>query len=273
MLDLWRGLQQDAADLPSPINTLIAQIARNAGGTVSSDATKELEKLYQGEVVAQCRVRVQGRYPFASGEEMTTDDFGDVFGYGGVYDKFFTSHLDKLVDTSQRPYTWRRESVTPPPGMLLQFERAERIRQMFFTTGSKSPEVGFMLRLSNLDAAASRFYVNIDGQQSEIRSGTAETMVPMTWPGQDKRGGRVVVTFEDKVAPAEAAHSFAGPWAWFRLIDVGRLAPDPAQPDTALNTTLRFQTKFHQVQATVVASNPARNPFGSTDWRQFTCEP
>ena len=100
---------------------------------------------------------------------MRLDDFGEVFGYGGLFDKFFTDNLDKLVDTSQRPWTWRRESVTPPPAMLAQFERAERIRQMFFSTGSKTPEVGFMLRLSNLDAAASRFYVNIDGQQSEIR--------------------------------------------------------------------------------------------------------
>ena len=181
--------------------------------------------------MAQCRVRVQGRYPFGNGEEMTLKISATSLDTAGCSTSSLPTHIDKLVDTSQRPWTWRPESVTPPPAMLAQFERAERIRQMFFSTGSKSPEVGFMLRLSNLDAAASRFYVNIDGQQSEIKSGTAETMVPMTWPGPDKRGGRVV-DFEDRTAPAEAAHSFAGPWAWFRLIDAGTTGAGSAQPET-----------------------------------------
>jgi type VI protein secretion system component VasK len=78
-------------------------------------------------------------------------------------DKFFAENLDKLVDKSQRQWSWREGSVHPSAAVLPQFERAERIRQMFFSPGAKLPEVNFVVRLSNLDPTATRFYLNIDG--------------------------------------------------------------------------------------------------------------
>jgi type VI secretion system protein ImpL len=272
VFELWRGLQQDAANLPAPVNTLIAQIARHTGGSVSLDATRELEKVYQGEVVARCRVLVPGRYPFDSGSDMTLADFGAVFGYGGIFDKFLTDHhIEQLIDRTQRPWSWRPESVTPPDGMLKQFEAAERIRQMFFSAGSKMPEVGFILRMSNLDASATRFFVNIDGTKSEVTPGV-ETMIPMIWPaGGDKRSFAQAI-FEDKTAAAQTAMQHDGQWAWFRMIDAARVPAAPAQPDD-LNTVLRFHTPYHSAQVTVVASNATINPFSSTEWRKFSCEP
>ena len=100
-----------------------------------------------------------GRYPFGSGSDMPLSDFAEVFGHGGLYDKFFTENLEKLADTSQRPWAWRPDSVAPSSAMLAQFERAERIRQMFFDPGGKTPQLAFTMRLSNLDPAATRFYV------------------------------------------------------------------------------------------------------------------
>jgi type VI secretion system protein ImpL len=269
VFDLWRGLQRDAANLPRPVNELIGQIAHNAAGSISGDATTVLEKQYQGEVVAQCRALVEGRYPFGSGTEMALTDFADVFGYGGLYDKFFTDKLDKLVDRLQRPWTWRPDSVKPSPRWLPQFERAEGIRQMFFSPGSKTPELGFTLRLSNLDPSATRFYVYIDGQRFDVKPG-AESRSPVVWPGPEKRG-IAYATFEDRVAAPEQAKGFDGPWAWFKLIDATRLPS--AQSDTDLVSVLRFQTKHHQAQVTIEASNATSNPFGARDWRQFTCEP
>jgi type VI secretion system protein ImpL len=269
VLDLWRSLEQDAANLPPPVNTLIGQIAQHAGGTVSLDATKELEKVYQGEVVPKCRVRVQGRYPFGSGNPMALADFGEVFGYGGLFDKFFTDNIEKLVDRTQRPWTWRPESVQPSAGMLAQFERADHIRQMFFNPGAKTPELTFMARTSNLDAAAARFYLNIDNQVSAIKPG-GETMMPMVWPGPDKRSFAVAI-FEDKTAAPEAAKEFEGPWALFQLIDAAK-APS-ASPETELESTLHFQTAYHKAQVTLQATNSTSNPFGSREWRKFSCEP
>ena len=41
-----------------------------------------------------------GRYPFTPGspDEVQLSDFGRIFGDGGVFDTFFTTHLEQLVD-------------------------------------------------------------------------------------------------------------------------------------------------------------------------------
>jgi type VI secretion system protein ImpL len=269
LLDRWRALRLDAANLPPPVNALVAQIAQHVGGTVSSDATRELEKLYQEEVVARCRVRVSGRYPFGAASDMPLADFAEVFGYGGLYDKFFTDNLDKLADTSLRPWTWRPESVEPSAGMLPQFERAARIRDMFFSPGSKTPALAFTVKLSNVDTAASRFYINIDGHEFDARPG-AERKGPVVWPGTEKR--YAFAAFEDPIAAPEKI-GFDGPWAWFRLIDATKAPSEGAQPDADLVSVLRIQTRYHQALVTVEAPNATSNPFATREWRLFRCEP
>jgi type VI secretion system protein ImpL len=202
---------------------------------------------------------------------MPLTDFAEVFGHGGLYDKFFAERLDKLVDRSQRPWAWREGSVRSSPGMLAQFERVDRIRGMFFGQGGKTPEVGFIVRLSNLDPQATRFYFYVDGQSSSIKPG-GELRSPMVWPGPPDKRGIAYATFEDTVAQPEQAAGFDGPWAWFRLIDLAKMPPAQPGSGAGLVSELRFQTKFHQAQVTIEAANAASNPFGTRDWRQFRCE-
>jgi type VI secretion system protein ImpL len=268
--DLLRALQLDAANLPPPVDGLVVEIARNAGGTVSLVAKGELERLYQNDVLARCRQLVGDRYPFGSATEMPLTTFGEVFGYGGLYDRFFMERLDQLVDRSQPRWAWRPGSVDASERILDQFHRAERIRQMFFGPGSKTPELNFVLRLSSLDADATRFYVNIDGQRFETRPGS-ESSSPANWPGPEKRGFAIAV-FEDRMAAPEPSRRFDGPWAWFKLIDAA-IARAPTSPETDLETVLRFQTKYHSAQVAIEASNAGSNPFAERDWRQFRCEP
>ena len=271
VLDLLRALKQDAAILPSPVDALVMEIAENTRETIGGDATIELERQYKQEVVVPCSARVEGRYPFGNANDMSIADFGEVFGHGGLYDKFFAAKLEKLVDKSQRTWTWREGSVHPAPNVLPQFQRVERIREMFFGPGSKTPELNFVVRLSNLDASATRFYVNIDGQRFETKPG-ADSRSPVVWPGPEKRGF-AFATFEDRVAAPEQVKGFEGPWGLFKLVDVARLPPVQAQPDSDSTTVLRFQNKYHQAQVTIEEPNAASNPFAARDWRQFTCEP
>jgi type VI secretion system protein ImpL len=271
--DLLRSLKQDAANLPSPVNALIGEIADKAEKGVSTDATLEVENLYRQEVVAPCLLRVEGHYPFGSASEMPLVTFADVFGYGGLYDKFFTDNLAKLVDTTQHPWAWREGSVYPSSGVLRQFERAERIRQIFFSPGSKTPQLNFFVRLSDLDRLATRFYVNIDGQQFDTRPGF-ESRNPAVWPGPvPEKRGTAFLAFEDRVAAPEQARRFQGPWALFRLIDETAIPSARAQNETDLNSVLRIQTKYHQAQVIIESSNAASNPFTAHDWRQFKCDP
>jgi type VI secretion system protein ImpL len=265
LLDLRRALRQDAVNLPSPINTLVGEMAQNVVGSVGTDAARELEKLYQEEVVAECRARVEGRYPFGSGGDVALSDFSFIFGYGGVYDNFFTERLDKLVDTSQRPWTWRPDSVPSSPAILAQFERVAGIREMFFSPGGKSPELEFKIRLSKLDPAATRLYVDIDGQQFDAKPG-ADSSASATWPGP-KKAGVAFATFEDRVAAPDQFEEFDGPWAWFHMIDK-TMAP---QPEVDGLSVLSLQSRYHRALMTIEAPSGRGNPFASRQWRRFGC--
>src|SRR5262249_1584780 len=139
--DLWRSVKEDAANLAAPANRLVTEIVDIAGRKVEDAAKRELDALYESQVVSRCKVAIAGRYPFGSGAEIPLVDFADVFGYGGLYDKFFTDRLDKVVDSAQTPWTWRADPLSSSPDLLPQFERAQRIRRMFFANGSKNPEL------------------------------------------------------------------------------------------------------------------------------------
>ena len=73
------------------------------------------EELYNQQVVPTCSSLIANRYPFASSAtDVQLADFGSVFGYDGLFDKFFTDHLEKQVDTTGPAWTWRPGSVNLP---------------------------------------------------------------------------------------------------------------------------------------------------------------
>jgi type VI secretion system protein ImpL len=267
--DLWRSVEQDASNLPEPADRLVKEIVRNAGERVRAEATLELDKLYESQIVARCNAIIQGKYPFGGGSEIPLADFGEVFGYGGLYDKFFTERLDKVVDSAQTPWSWRSAPLSSSAQLLPQFQRAERIRRMFFAAGSKTPELNFTLTLSSLDKDATRFFLEINGQRYDVKPGAAGGS-PAVWPGPGKTG-YVYAAFEDNVAAPERINPYQSSWALFRLVDYTRQAPAARADETT--TTLRFFTKYHTALVTVEAPNAVSNPFAASDWRQFTCEP
>jgi type VI secretion system protein ImpL len=270
LLGLWHVLKEDSASLPSPIDRLAKEIAEHASGEVSRVATSELDRLYRDTLMAPCRQRMLDRYPFGKGSDLSPAEFGEIFGYGGLFEKFYTDNIDKLAERASGQLVWRPESVNPSPGMLVQFERAERIREMFFKPGGKTPELEFNVRISGLDSAATRFYLDVHGQRFELTPGT-ESGGPVQWPGKQSF---VDAKFEDRVAAPERAIASQSAWAWFHVVDAVS-TPDPkAQPNDLLSR-LKFHTTHHSAQVTIEAQNPIRNPFARSDWdwRTFRCEP
>ena len=216
---LLQSLQQQAAALPPGLRTLVAQIGDTTGRSVISGATNEVEQRYEQEVVTACRALVEGRYPFSASEnrkEMTLADFGTVFGYEGVFDKFFTDNaLDKQVDMSGRQWALFPGSVTLSQAILDQFQAARRLRDTFFAKGSQMPALTFSVTLSDLDASAKRFILQVDGQNTDLTPGPPK-LWPVKWPGQGP--GSAVATFEERYLDPPTL-SFSGPWAWLRMID------------------------------------------------------
>ena len=121
---------------------------------------------------------IGNRYPFANS---TTDvqlaDFATVFGYGGLFDKFFVDHLEKQVDTSGAVWTWRPGPWTCRARLLDQFQAARRVRDMFFPSGSKTPDVKFFVTSATSTATRTRFVLEIDGQTLDDKQREAAGVV------------------------------------------------------------------------------------------------
>jgi type VI secretion system protein ImpL len=266
--ELVNALKREATALPPSIAAIVNQVADRTAVTIRRGVSGTIENRYREEVVRECRDVVQDRYPFVatSAVDVPLTDFGRVFGYGGVFDRFFKNELEPLVDTSRSPWTWRADasgvSVGPSLAMLRQFEAAQRIREMFFRPGGQESDVRFRVTPTALDADATRFLLEIDGQSVEYRHGP-ERSVPATWPGQS--AGPAAVTFEMR-AGGRPNEAFQGAWAWFRLLDRARLSAE-----TEVRYELTFAKDGHEARVRIDAAS-IRNPFNTRDeLRQFRC--
>jgi type VI secretion system protein ImpL len=257
-----KALQREAALLPQPIGAVVSQIGGRSEALAIGQARGELENRYRVQVLNECSSILTGRYPFdpRSAIDVPMADFGRLFGGSGVFDTFFKENLAPLVDTSRVPWRWR-PGTSGPPAMLRQFEAAQRIRDQFFPPGNQLPQVRFNVTTSFLDAASSRFVLELDGQTIEYRHGP-ERSSPAVWPGPAP--GVAAFSFEGRGGD-RPNQAFQGPWAWFRLLDGGQL-----QPASDVSYTLSLQAGSHQSRVTIEATS-IRNPFLKADLRQFRC--
>jgi type VI secretion system protein ImpL len=265
--ELVNALKREATALPPSVAAIVNQVADRTASTIRRGVSGTIEQRFREDVLRECRDVIQGRYPFVadSRTDVPLADFGRLFGYGGVFDRFFKDEIESLVDTTRTPWTWRADasgaSVGPSLAMLQQFEAAQRIREMFFRPGGQEAEVRFRLTPVDLDAAATRFLLEIDGQSIEYRHGP-ERSVPTTWPGQSP--GPAAVTFEARAGSRPNA-VFQGPWAWFRLLDAAR-----TDRETDVRYALTFARDGHAARVRLDAAS-IRNPYGKSDLQQFRC--
>jgi type VI secretion system protein ImpL len=251
------------------VGALISEVGGHSEGVTFTQARGELQTRFQQGVVQDCNAVVRGRYPFTpgSGIDVPPADFGRLFGYGGLFETFFKDNLAGLVDTTRRPWSWRSgadgASLGVSVAMLREFEAAQQIRESFFRPGSQLPELHFTLIPVSLDAASTRFVLEVDGQSFEYRHGP-QTSRPANWPGPNP--GAAAVSFEDR-SGGHPNIAFQGPWALFRLLDAGRL-----QSITDVRYHMSFDMGGHNAQFALEADS-IRNPFAQRQLRAFHCSP
>lgn len=265
---LVTSLRQDAATMPPQVGAIVTQITGRAAAAATSAAGSELMNRYRLEVVGPCQQYIAGRYPFtvSSQTDVALGDFGKLFATGGLFDMFFKANLQNLVDTTQRPWTWRVDasgaSVGLSPAVLRHFEMAQRIRDKFFFGGGPMPQVNFTVTPLTMDTTLNKFILEIDGQKVEYQHGP-ERSTRAQWPGSMPLAA---VTFEDRVS-SRPNIAFPGPWAWFRLLDVAQTRTE--------SDLRRHEVTFEKggFKATVrIEAESSVNPFGGRDLQQFRCE-
>jgi type VI secretion system protein ImpL len=253
-----------AKQLPGPLANLVAEVSVRTASIVGSEAQGELDRLYTTQVVRDCTDLVGGRYPLdpKSSTDAAPADFAHVFGPGGVYDAFFRDHLAQLVDTSRSPWRWRAGAAAASTSMLRQFERAQRIRDVFFGTGSQTPQVRFNMTADTLDPTVTAFRLSLDGQSFQYAHGPVRS-VSMQWPGAS---GQAAFEFDSPGGPIPGP-AFQGPWAWFRLLDGARVEP---LSGSRYRATFAAGGKSMRV---ILDAASIRNPFGKDVAAGFRCGP
>ena len=256
----------DVPEMPPVFGVLLGQLRSTTTKVVTTGATREIEDRYREEVLRACQEVVPGRYPFspASARDVPLSDFRRLFGYGGVYDRFFRQNLAQLVDTSSRPWSWRPGAVRASLEMLETFEKAQEVRELFFKPDAGRVSVDFDLILGGTDSDVRRFVLEIDGMYYDYtRGGSPTRRVEATWPGSATGTAQSGVTFEDRGGP-KRAQFFQSQWGWFRLLDHYQTSRD----DTRV--VLSIKDAGHQGTIEVDAAS-VRNPIVNREWQRFTC--
>ena len=264
--DIISQIQLHSARLPDPIQSLVKTMASGNLSLIMGGVKNQLNRSLQTEVTSLCKNSLEGRYPVAkaSPRDVTLQDFGKFFSPNGVLDQFFNSHLKAFVDTSGSQ--WKviaqdNKSVDIGPGVLTLFQNAAKIRDVFFQGGGQLPAINFELKPIFLDANASRFWLDLEGQQVDYRHGPARA-TQFKWPGT--AAGLVRFGFESSDGK-QVSRSEEGAWALFRLLEkanIQKLEQEKYQITFAIDgLTARYE----------LSANSVYNPFAFDALKNFRC--
>lgn len=210
-----------------------------------------------------CQRAIANRYPFAAGSraDVLPEDFGQLFGQGGMLDDFFNRRLANLVDTGAAIWAYRPlpDGSRPSAASLPEFQRAARIREAFFRSGGKAPGFRIDIRAAELSDGLKEVVIDIDGQAYKLSAGGQP--VTITWPSQ-----RVASRVTLSTVPGAAPQVFDGPWGLFRLFERFELVPSGQPERFGLNMALEGRRARLEVTSTSVL-----NPFRMREMQQFRC--
>ena len=254
-----------AAQQPPAVRAMIEQMADAAAGQ-SRGAEMQGLGVELKQITDICERSVTGRYPFASGSraDVLPEDFGQMFGGGGLLDDFFQRRLAPLVDTAAPVWAFRPLADGSKPvasAALVEFQRAQKIREVFFRTGGKVPAIRIEMRLTELEPSLKELSLDIDGQVQKLTTGGPS--VTIAWPSNRVQSMiRLSTALGDK-GPLVLTE---GPWALFRLFE--RFQVEPGQVPEKFSVIMNLDGKRARLE---VISASVFNPFQLREIRQFKC--
>lgn len=266
--DVPDRVKADAARLPEPVRSMVRDLAATGAGQALGATRTTIGQDLATSVTSMCNAAINGRYPFTPGSpvDVTADDFGRIFGPGGVMDDFFQKKLAPYVDTTTKPWRFRQvgEASLGASASLIQFQRADEIRNVFFSAGAGGPSVRIEMKPLQMDPALLQFSLDMDGQVLKYAHGPS---VPqqLRWPGT--RGtNQIRIQVSPSTASGASGLLFEGPWAIFRMFDRAQLQPS-SQPEKFRST---FVIDGRPIVLDVTTSS-VQNPFRLDALRSFRC--
>ena len=254
-----------AAQQPDLVRGIVAQVADATIGQ-SRGAEREGLTAELKPITEICNRAITGRYPFASGSkaDVLPEDFGQLFGAGGLFDDFYQRRLAALVDPSGAVWAYRplTDGSRPvAPASLAEFQRAQRIREVFFRSGGKVPAIRIEMRLSELEPTLKELIFDIDGQVQKLTS--SGPSISIAWPSARLAS---VIRMTTGLGSAGPLVMTEGPWALFRLFE--RFTIEPGGVPEKFSVIMNLDGKRARLE--VIAAS-VFNPFQLREIKQFRC--
>lgn len=250
------------------VSPYMNSVANRTGSLAFGGVMVHINQQWAQEPYEFCVNAVKDNYPFVKNakSEITLSDFGEIFGYGGVLDRFFSKHLEEYVDTTRSP--WRvhhshQTLISISSEALAAFEKAYYIRKSFFNNGSKQPGTSFKIQPRQLDDGLRGFYLNLDGQIVRYEFGPL-LADQLNWPGPNPGTGADVTL--KQVDGNDITLYENGDWAWFRLLDRVQVSRVSGRSKYNIN----FGASGYSAYYTLTAGG-AYNPYRLGSRIQFTC--
>ncbi|MBC7944271.1 MAG: type VI secretion system membrane subunit TssM [Burkholderiales bacterium] len=267
--DVTTKIKAEAGRMPEPVRSMLSTLSTGGSSQALSATRANISQSLNMSVGDFCNKAISGRYPFnkSSERDVTQDDFARLFAPGGLLDEFFQKNLAQFVDTSTRPWSFRRVgdvSMGGTSNTLLQFQLAQTIRDVFFRGGGKAASMRLEFKPMEMDASITHFVLDIDGQLIKYSHGP-QVPTPVQWPGP--RGNtQVRLQLSPPSAGGTSGQMTEGPWALFRMFDRAKIDAT-GQPEKFFIT---FNVDGRKARFEVVTSS-VQNPFRLRELDQFQC--
>jgi type VI secretion system protein ImpL len=265
--DVPTKIKAEGSRMPEPVRSMLLTLSGGGTSQAMGVTRANLSQAMKASVFEFCNQAIAGRYPFTKGStrDVTQEDFIRLFSAGGLIDEFFQKNLAQYVNTSTRPWSFRtmgEASLGDASGALVQFQRAQAIREVFFRGGQ-----GAAMRLEfkpvGMDATITQFILDVDGQVVKYSHGP-QIPAQVQWPGP--RGSTQVRLQLSPPSVGASGQVFEGPWALFRMFDKVQIEAT-GQPEKFVAT---INVDGRKAQFEVLTSS-VQNPFRLRELEQFQC--
>ncbi len=267
-LDPGPRLLAEAARQPEPLARWLRSLGQSTA-TQRAGGAKAAIAAAGGQALAPLCRPLAGQLPFpfnrTAANDIPVDDFARLFGPGGALDQFFTQWIRPYVDTTQRPWRLVAADGLPPPvtqGDVLQFQRAQVIRDAFFPGGAMMGGLRFEATAQAMDPQSQGAVLEVEGTRNEMARGTPNRPIPLAWPTR----GNVTLSWDPPASQGVVA--FDGGWSAFKLLT------GPRATIQATNQQDRFRSTVALGDRSIVfevRAGSTINPFNLPELRDFRC--
>ncbi len=254
----------NARRLNEPLRSMFTTLSSSSQNQTEGMTRGNLNQSLKIAITDFCQKATAGRYPFTkkSNQDVTQDDFAQLFGFGGRFDEYFQKELAQYVDNTKQVWHFRQTGDTSRD--LQEFKRAQFIRDIFFRGGARTANINFTFKPIDMDPTITQFILDIDGQLVKYSHGP-QVPISIQWPGP--RGSTQVRL---QISPAQqqgvSGQVFEGPWALFRMFDNVQINPSP-QPEK-FSAIFNINGKIAQFEVT---TSSVQNPFRLQELKEFRC--